>query len=193
MHRAPLLALALAAPFACGGGPGDADATDATDATSDSDTTSATDTADPHPLIDHALWAPADPATDPLAAHRPPDPECGLGGWYIELGELEVNTAFCAYADLVQPALVPVPAGARLHLALRHYDLTAPAPAEAHAALFLGDALVWERLIPVPGPAAVYNDEVTLPAPAPLGAPVRLHLHNHGQNTWIFGPITITP
>jgi hypothetical protein len=26
----------------------------------------------------------------------------------------------------------------------------------------------------------------------PQGAPVRLHLHNHGQNTWILGLTTVT-
>jgi ABC-type glycerol-3-phosphate transport system substrate-binding protein len=143
-------------------------------------------------LVDHALWSTAQAADDPLAEHRPEPLECGIAGWYEELGELEVDTNFCDYADLTQPALVEIAAGSQLALTFRHYDLTAAAPAQAHIALLIGGDLIWEELIDIPGPAAVRMGSATIQKNYPQGAPVRLHLHNHGQNTWILGLTTVT-
>ena len=35
--------------------------------------------------------------------------------------------------------------------------------------------------------------DVPAPAAFPAGTPVHFHLHNHGQNTWIFTGVTVTP
>ncbi len=181
------LALTLACAAACA-------ADDAATATAGSTATTATTApGEPQDLVDNALWQDGDPALDPLAAHRPALVECGLAGWYVEVSELEVDTNFCNYADLVQPALVDVPAGATLRVTLRHYDLTAVDPAEAHLALVIGGDIAWEKQIAVPGPAAVITEDAPIAAAHPAGTPVHLHLHNHGQNTWIFTSATVTP
>ncbi len=153
----------------------------------------ASDTADAggarewRPVIDHEAWQAVGAADDPFADHRPPEDEleCGLAGWLIESGTLEVDTNQCNYVTLTQPALVDMTPDTPMRLELRYFDLIAPAPATAHVALQVGDAIVWERELTIPGPAMVLQeDELTAGVDAPAGTPVYFHLHNHGQNTY---------
>lgn len=135
-------------------------------------------------LIDHAAWEPAPARADPLIDHRPPVVDCGLAGWYVQGEELEIDTNFCNYAALRQPSLVAIDTCTPLRLELYHFDLLAPEPAQAHVAMLIDGQIVWEKLIEIPGKAAVYEEEFISPIAAPVGAEVMLHLHNHGQNTW---------
>lgn len=141
------------------------------------------------PLVDLGAWHGADLYSDPLADHQPSVVRCGLAGYYLERGELELDTGSCNYLYLEAPALHAVEAGRELRLSLRHFDLTAPEPASAHVALLLGDSVQWELTLDVPGPADSY--EVSFHASESIAAddPVRLHLHNHGQNTWTFSSL----
>jgi hypothetical protein len=141
------------------------------------------------PLVDPSDWTPAELEQDPLASHRPAMVDCGIDGWRIEAGELEIDTNACNYAALSTPTIVEIEEGADMRLILRHYDLVAPDPAEAHAALSVDDELLWEATIAVPGPADVIEANWTAPRDFSIGDTVTVHLHNHGQNTWIFGPL----
>ncbi|MCA9636719.1 MAG: hypothetical protein KC420_11890 [Myxococcales bacterium] len=38
----------------------------------------------------------------------------------------------------------------------------------------------------IPGPADARDLVIEAPEEAPAGAPITLHLHNHGANTWRF-------
>jgi hypothetical protein len=135
-------------------------------------------------LIDHAAWEFAPAEEDPLADHRPEMVECGVAGWYVLDQELEVDTNFCNYAAIRQPILEPIPACATIGIAFYHFDLTAPEPAQAHAAILLDGQIIWEQMIEIPGDAAVYEEKIPAPFAAPAGSEIMLHLHNHGQNTW---------
>ena len=130
---------------------------------------------------------------DPLADHRPAPVDCGLAGIFLEGDELDIDTNFCNYAMIEQPGLVEVKEGATITLSMRHFDLTAAEPATAHVALLLGETIAWERTLVIPGPAEVITLDIDAPIDHPLGAPVRFHLHNHGQNTWTLSSITVTP
>jgi hypothetical protein len=152
------------------------------------------DKAPPPPGAERALIAldafePLDPSEDPLPSHRPPEVDCSaLTGWFVEDDHLEMDTARCNYVSLAQPALVGAAAGARVTGTLSHFDLTAAGAAEAHVAFFLDGVPLWERTIAVPGIARVYQLDVPLEREFETGAPVVVHLHNHGQNTWqLFG------
>lgn len=136
------------------------------------------------PLIDHAAWEFAPAEEDPLAEHRPATVECGIAGWYVDDGELEVDTNFCNYAAIRQPILRPIEACSTLEIAFYHFDLTAPEPVSAHVAMLIDGQIVWEKFIEVPGDAAVYEEQFPAPFAAPAGSEIMLHLHNHGQNTW---------
>jgi len=137
------------------------------------------------------LWMPAAADADPLASHRPADVNCPLGAWLLEPQGIEVNTQLCNYAAFVQPSLVEVVPGARIVGSLYHFDLIAAEPAMAHVALYVGEALIWEQEVAIPGPANAFTIDVPADFAAPMGTPVNFHLHNHGQNTWTFGVLQV--
>lgn len=143
-------------------------------------------------LVDPAAWLSVAAADDPFVDHRPPAIDCPAHlGWLIEKNGIEIATASCNYAGLVQPSLRAVAKGDTLHAFLYHFDLLAVAPATAHLAVTLGDSVVFDRTIAIPGPAEVFDVTLTAPADAPAGAPVVFHLHNHGQNTWTFASLQV--
>jgi len=183
------LAFALTTP-ACTAGGIASSTTTSTEATVGS---SGASPREPAPLVAADAWVQLEAAADPYADHRPETVECGLGGIFVEEGELDIDTNLCNYVMIEQPGLAEVRAGDTLTLAMRHFDLTAPEPATAHVALLLGGTLAWERALLIPGPAEVLSVEIEAPVDLPIGEPVRFHLHNHGQNTWILTGITVTP
>lgn len=130
---------------------------------------------------------------DPLSQHRPPSVECSdLTGWYIEGEQLEIDTGRCNYLALAAPAAVSAPRGATLTAELRHFDLTAPEPAQVHVAILIESGVLWEQNISVPGQANVVDIELELPTDIDEGDTVGLHLHNHGQNNYQFGPLHVS-
>ena len=143
------------------------------------------------PLVTPMGWQQVAAADDPLADHRPGAVECPLGAWVYEAQGLEVNTATCNYGMFAQPALVDVAAGARLTASVYHFDLVAAEPATAHVALLIGDTVVWEENIAIPGKANAFMIDLPAPQAWPKGTPVSFHLHNHGQNTWTIGEVEV--
>ena len=105
---------------------------------------------------------------------------------------LEVQTDICDYVTLEQGLLRDVQAGERVVVDVWNLGLWAEERAVAHVSVQLGDAR-WEAWADIPSPAerwqAVFEVERRLPA----GTPIRLHLHNHGANSWRFGPPTARP
>lgn len=193
-RRAVVVVVVALALGACEGGHDTSASASATTAAGESTSEGATTAAqEPVALVEIAAWQAVDPAVDPLASHRPDPANCPFGSIYVEGGELEIDTNFCTYAMIQWPARVDVAAGSELTLSLRHYDLTAAAPAVAHLALVVGDDVVWERELAIPGPAEVVVAPIPITAAFAAGAPVYLHLHNHGQNTYILSSITATP
>ena len=144
-------------------------------------------------LVDHAAWVLAGPEDDPFPAHRPAGADCPLGGWYEESGALEVDTGTCAYFVAVQPSQVDVRAGDTIALYAYHDALTAPEPATGHIVLALDGEVVWELTVDIPKTATPYDVTVEAPADVPAGAPVALHLHNHGANTWTLLDVEVLP
>jgi hypothetical protein len=130
---------------------------------------------------------------DPFASHRPAEVDCGLAGYYPERGALEIDTAYCNYLAIEQPALHAVRAGDELEIQLAHFDLTAPGEAEAHVALSLADAPQWEVTLAIPSPAYVINASARATRALAEGEPIRFHLHNHGQNTWQLAALVVVP
>jgi hypothetical protein len=148
-------------------------------------------------LWDHQLWESLGPGDDPFIDHRPGAVVCNPLALSVEMSsdglELDVETADCPYLAYGQPSRVAVAAGEALRLEYRHFDLTAPEPAEAHVAVVLNGSVVHEAFIEIPGDASVETLDLVSPIDAPVGSPLVLHLHNHGQNSWIFGGLTRVP
>ncbi|HKU40692.1 MAG TPA: hypothetical protein VJR89_21175 [Polyangiales bacterium] len=148
-------------------------------------------------LIDHSQWHEFPAEQDPLSSHQPASVDCGPAGWYIEpaldRALLEIDTNFCNYALLEHPALHAIARGDVVRFELRHYDLRAPEPTQAHVAWLFGDRVEWETTVPIPSDAAVQSFEWRARRALAAGAPIRFHLHNHGQNTWLIAELTVTP
>lgn len=185
----PLLACALA----CGCGDAGSAGTSGTTDTTGTGTTGAPELDGTMvDLVKPTLWQPQPAADDPLPAHRPDTVDCQLGiGWLVEETGFEVNTGACNYASFVQPTLVPVVRGAQISLDFYHFDLVAPEPATAHIAVLVGDHVIFEREIAIPGKAGVYPVDLVADFELPAGAPAVVHLHNHGQNTWTVASLQV--
>jgi hypothetical protein len=137
------------------------------------------------PLVRNGAWQPSAAEDDPLAEHRPATVECEEG-WGPEADGIEIDTGACNYLSLEQPLMEALEPGDPLRLQLWWQSLASVDPAEGHLAIYVDDELLWEELVPIPGPAAVRNVDFESPLGAPAGATLTLHLHNHGYNTWHF-------
>lgn len=136
------------------------------------------------PLTESPSWTLVAAEDDPLADHRPADDSCPDEARILEAGALEVDTELCKYLMVEQPAKQAIRPCAKLELTLLHFELVAPEPAQAHAALLVGDEVVWEHSVSIPAEVDTIVAEIDPQIEAPAGTPIRFHLHNHGYNTW---------
>lgn len=136
------------------------------------------------PLVDPDAWAPTDLARDPEPTHRPDPVVCPDRPWHAENGGIEIDTTECNYVSLSQPAMAALQEGDTLRIGAWWSTLASTEPATGHFALYVGDELVWDEWIEIPGPAGVRTVELASPIDADAGAPVTVHVHNHGYNTW---------
>lgn len=145
-------------------------------------------------IVSPYAWAETPLADDPFALLRPADATCAETGHGPDNfgGEpsYEIDTGMCNYVSLSQAVLQALPAGTSVELRVWHFELEADGPAEAYLAVDIDGALVFERTIPIPSAAELIVGEFELPADVPLGAPVTVHVHNHGANTWNILSIT---
>ena len=138
------------------------------------------------PLLDPYALIPVVADADPLGEHRPSAVDCPAATWGPEGGGFEIQTGVCNYAAFDQPVPVPIIAGDSLNILLWHDTLDFAEPATAHVAIWIGETVVWQTEVAIPGPSNAF--EVTVPiveAPTP-NARLGLHLHNHGYNSWRF-------
>ena len=63
--------------------------------------------------------------------------------------------------------------------------------AEAHAAIIVGDDVVWDIQIEIPTGSAMEIGYFTCEKAYDLGTPVHFHLHNHGANEWALVGINV--
>ncbi len=157
---------------------------------------SACEAREPGPLVDPDAWVWDVDGADPFPAHRQGYEDCdleGLGSFYVEEGVLEVATGTCGYLVLEQPSLVEVRPDDLVVWTVHHADLLAEDPAETHVAIALGDDVLWDWTVPIPSLSELLVQRAYAPSRAPEGTPVRIHLHNHGDNVWRFFDDAVTP
>ncbi|MGB0639571.1 MAG: hypothetical protein ACPGTU_09570 [Myxococcota bacterium] len=139
-------------------------------------------------LVFFDQWVMLPESDDPYPDHRGDYDDCDPGGILPEDGVLEINTNDCGYAIVGQPLASDIVAGDWVELLMYHSALAAiDEPAEAHFSLWIGENLYWERTFAIPLAAEVYPVPITVDWSAEAGTPVRLHLHNHGGNSWRVG------
>jgi len=150
-----------------------------------SDEDSASEPADLVVLDDRTQWSEISVAADdPFLSHRPATVDCIDATWIAEAGSLELSTALCDYIALRQASLAELRVGDTIHLEAFHFDLTAAAPAQAHWAILVGDEVMWTKNPVIPGAAGYFSEDIVVQSDHPVGSPVVIHLHNHGQNTY---------
>lgn len=115
---------------------------------------------------------------------------CAAESWYVEYTGIELDTTDCNYFALTQPLPLAVTAGEPLSLLAWHQTLLSDDPAVGHMAVLIDGVIAWEITVDIPADPGIYETSFEAPADADEGAPVVLHLHNHGYNTWQFNELT---
>jgi hypothetical protein len=131
-------------------------------------------------------WSSVARADDPFVTDPEAAPACVGPGFRLETDTqwLELDTGLCNWVTLASSALFDVSAGQQLRLDFSHYNLEAAAPATAELKVSFPHCEVWTKQLPIPGEAAVYQEQFTSPCALKAGQSVLFHLHNHGQNTY---------
>ncbi len=140
----------------------------------------------------HDAWVRLEGADDPYHDPARDDLECSPVGWEPEdAGFFEIESDLCSLATWEQPLLGEVKAGETLTFVFWHLDLWADPPTLASVELSIDGVPFWRYEVQVP--SAEYVEQVAVPAPADAaaGAPVRLHLDNHGVNSWRVGELSL--
>lgn len=150
---------------------------------------------EPGSLVNHILWEYIPLENDPFKGLATEEVVCPEGGFKVE-GEgadqiLEIDTGICNFVTLEQPLPRSLRAGDTLEWTLWHLTLVYLEPAEAYVALTIDDELLWERTMPIPSPAAAYSQDLTMPRDFDAGVAIRVHLHNHGNNSWRFHKLSV--
>lgn len=131
-------------------------------------------------------WSTVARDADPFVEDPSTVPACVGPGFRLEPIDdwLEIDTGLCNWVTLVGSAQAAVDEGQLLKVTVSHFNLEAGAPAEAHLRLRLGECEAWSKLIPIPGAAAVYEEQVASPCALAANGSVLFHVDNHGQNTY---------
>ncbi|MFT5583598.1 MAG: hypothetical protein ACI9VR_001176 [Cognaticolwellia sp.] len=138
----------------------------------------------PRLLVDADTWQILDDTQDPIG----PAPEpCGAAGVQVESGVIEVLTDACPWVTLGQPSLTNLKAGDTISLLAWHGTLAAPEPATGHMSIWIGEEEIWRIEPDIPSEAVIYEEQLTAHDSAPEGTMIRLHVHNHGANSWRMG------
>ena len=140
-------------------------------------------------IMDVARWTPIEAADDPW----PGAEGCSAAATRIEEDVLELDTGICGHISVEQPILSAVEAGEPLALLAWHAALTAAAPAEGWMVLTLDGQTLWELRRPIPSGPFVEAREDILGVDAAPGALLRLHVENHGANSWRFAWLRRAP
>lgn len=148
---------------------------------------------EPVPLAVASAFALASAEDDPLADERPTTVDCPTATWGFEAGGLEIQTGVCNYFFATQPSRAAIEEGDAIDVVVFNQGLDAPAPAEGHVAILVGDAVIWEAYVEIPSDASVLEARVVAEQAWPAGTPVGVHLHNHGYNAWTVLDVTLAP
>lgn len=144
-------------------------------------------------LIDNAVWqlvpADEDPFRDLWAAQA----DCNPLGITVEAGVLEIQTDVCAFATVKQTALARSRNGHRLDILAYHSALFSDPEATGYIAVQIGDTLVWEQTVAIPGDADVYANTFDMYPEIDEETPILFHVHNHGANSWKLAHVRLVP
>jgi hypothetical protein len=114
-----------------------------------------------------------------------PEADCDEAGVHEDAGVIEVDTNLCGWATLSQPSMGPVHEGESLDLLAWHSALASTETGEQGVMwLELGGERLFSVTKDIPSSEEVFVETVELTGSHPSGSEVRLHVHNHGGNSW---------
>lgn len=134
-------------------------------------------------LFDHTIWRSVAVDQDVFPRNET-HKTCPQGTWAVEADAVEIKTGACNFLTLTQPLPVKIPAGTKLRFVMWHNDLTAKAPAAGHVGLALNKKILWQETIAIPSEPRDYEAVITLVEALEAGAPMDVHIDNHGTNAW---------
>jgi len=156
-------------------------------------TTDAGPPPEPRVFVDNSQWTLVYPGPDQGPFTSEGAYFCTPNGRIYEEPVFEVNTDVCNDTSYTQLTTDALNAGELVHFTLWHLALAAPEPAEGHIEIAIGDSVVWTFSVDIPSDEAVYHPFFEVPADAPAGTPVYLHVQNHGANSYKFLEFTTGP
>jgi hypothetical protein len=141
-------------------------------------------------------WIPVSAAEDTFV-DRPALATCSAGAVVAEFLSAErvlgIDTGDCNYVTAAQPTKRAIAIGETIKVRLWHFELSAPEPAEAHAALIIDDLEVLNEHVAIPQPGGLIVRQVHVDRPVPIGSQALFHLHNHGANSWALVEVSAGP
>lgn len=138
-------------------------------------------------LVDIEDWELVEPEDDPVPGRPPELLPCSPAAAVIEDDGLELLTEVCSWITVAAPLLQPVRRGDPIELLLFHGALNAPTPATASMELWSSAGRLWHQRVPVPGPARIFDVELSAAVDLEAGELVFVHVHNHGDNVYTLG------
>lgn len=143
------------------------------------------------PVIDNATWEAIPRDSDPFVTLMPEAvTSCLSPGVTAEADGVEFDTGTCGFISAQAPLTSAIARGERVRMVLWHLALYADPPAKGVMVVRIGDDEVWRLEVDIPHLEQVYQPEFTASKSWPKGTPVRVHVHNHGANTWKLYRIT---
>jgi hypothetical protein len=143
------------------------------------------------PVVASTGWTLATAEEDPFASEREGRVPCGLADVREESGTFEVDTRACNHVTVRQPSAVSIGVGDTVSVLLWWQTLASLRPAEGHIAVALGNRVLWEERVQIPGPPDVREVSLVANEALAAGQPVFFHVHNHGYNNWKLGHIRV--
>jgi hypothetical protein len=137
----------------------------------------------PTPIIDAASFGWLRDG-GPYAGVTPGDLDCPFEPFLVEDELVEIRTDDCPFVTLAAPTLLPLAPGDSVEIVVQNGPLIADEEAEATVRITIGDALAFERVLPIPGPSAFQDEVWTVDARYPAGTEVVFHARNHGVNSY---------
>lgn len=144
-------------------------------------------------LVDNSVWqlVPAD--EDPFGDLRVAPADCNPLGITVEAGVLEIQTDVCSFATVKQTALARSRNGHRLDILAYHSALFSEPEATGYIAVQIGETLVWEQTVAIPGDADVYANTFDMYPEIDEETSIFFHVHNHGANSWKLAHVRLVP
>ncbi len=131
-------------------------------------------------------WVPVALDDDPFL---PPADAEACGRWWVTGDELELDTAVCPWFTAQQPLWAALDGGDRITSTVAWDALTSTDGFTLTLDLMVDDSVVWEHQHSLPAEASSLDIDVTLDAPALVGAPLYLHVDGADAGMVRWGPV----